>query len=227
MKPGDVLDFAHKVPLFAGLSTRELAAICSAMVMKTFRAGQIVVREDDSETQTFFLIASGTVHIAVLSPEGKQTILTRLKRGDFFGEMAILDGEPRSASVVAAEECTLLMLYRRPFLNIVQKYPTTAIHMLVEMSRRLRKTNRHINTLSMMSVYGRIADLLLRLANEQGERRGKVIVIHDRPTHQVLANMVGTSRETVSRILSQLQKRQYIAVDRKELVILDESKLYY
>ncbi|MBD3240179.1 MAG: cyclic nucleotide-binding domain-containing protein [Chitinivibrionales bacterium] len=227
MKPGEILDFALKVPLFKGLSTREVAAICSAMVPRSFKAGQIVVREDDDENQTFFVIASGTVNIAVLSSEGKQTILTRLKKGEFFGEMAILDGEPRSASVLAAEDCDLLMLYRRSFLDILRKYPTIAVRMLVEMSRRLRRTNRHINTLSLMSVYGRVADLILRLGREQGQRQGNVVVINDRPTHQEMADMVGTSRETVSRVLSQLQKRQHIAMDRKKLVILDESKLYY
>lgn len=227
MKPGEILDFALKVPLFKGLSTREVAAICSAMVPRSFKAGQIVVREDDDENQTFFVIANGTVNIAVLSSEGKQTILTRLKKGEFFGEMAILDGEPRSASVLAAEDCDLLMLYRRSFLDILKKYPTIAVRMLVEMSRRLRRTNRHINTLSLMSVYGRVADLILRLGREQGERQANVVVINDRPTHQEMADMVGTSRETVSRILSQLQKRQHIAMDRKKLVILDESKLYY
>jgi CRP/FNR family transcriptional regulator/CRP/FNR family cyclic AMP-dependent transcriptional regulator len=227
MKPGEMLDFALNVPLFKGLATREAAAICSALVARTFREGEVVVREDDRETQTFFMIAAGSVHVVVLSAEGKQTILARMKKGDYFGEMALLDGEPRSASVVAAEECTLLMLYRRSFLDILRKYPAIAIHMLVEFSRRLRRTNRQINTLSLMSVYGRVADFLVRMGREQGERQGSHIVINDRPTHQVMADMVGTSRETVSRIMSQLQKRQLVAVDRKKLVILDESKLYY
>ncbi len=227
MKPGEMLDFALNVPLFKGLGTREVAAICSALVARTFKTGEVVVREDDRETQTFFMIASGVVHVVVLSSEGKQTILARMKQGDFFGEMALLDGEPRSASVVAAQECTLLMLYRRSFLDILRKYPSISIHMLVELSRRLRRTNRHINTLSLMSVYGRVADYLVRLGREQGERQGKNIVIDDRPTHQVIADTVGTSRETVSRIMSQLQKRQLVVMDRRKLVILDESKLYY
>jgi CRP/FNR family transcriptional regulator/CRP/FNR family cyclic AMP-dependent transcriptional regulator len=227
MKSGSVLEFALKVPLFKNLGQREVAAICSAMLPRTFGTGETVVHQDEGESRSFFIIAEGSVNIAVLSTEGKQTILTRLRTGDFFGEMAILDGEPRSASVVAAEECTLLVLYRKPFLDILQRFPKIAIQMLIEMSRRLRRTNRHINTLSLMSIYGRVSDIILRLAKEQGEREGKFIVIHERPTHQVLADMVGTSRETVSRILSQLQKRQYIAIDRDKLVILDEAKLYY
>ena len=227
MKSGEMLEFALNVPLFKNLTHREVAAICSAMVSRTFRAGEVVVHEDDADNQTFFIIASGSVHIAVFSPEGKQTILARLKKGDFFGEMAILDGEPRSASVIANQPCTILMLYRKPFLSILNRFPKIPIQMLVEMSRRLRHTNRHINTLSLMSVYGRVADIILRLGREQGTRKGSMVVVDDRPTHQVIADMAGTSRETVSRVLSQLQKRQLIAMDRRKLVILDEAKLYY
>ena len=118
------------------------------------------------------------------------------------------------------------MLYRRPFFEILQKYPKITIAMLIEMSHRLRRCNRHINTLSMMSVYGRVAEVLLQLAKEGGRKVGSMIVIDKRPTHQVIAEMAGTSRETVSRVLSQLQKKRYLTIDRKRLVILDEAKLY-
>lgn len=227
MENEDVLEFATKVPLFKNLDEQEMTAVIQVMVERAFKDGQIILHEDDDESHTFFIIYSGTVHIAVMSPEGKQTILATLRKGDFFGEMAILEGEPRSASVVAAGDCKLLMLYRKPFLDILEKFPKMTIQMLIEMSKRIRRSNRHINTLSLMSVYGRVAEIILQLAKDQGERTGGVIVIPDRPTHQILADMAGTSRETVSRILSQLQKKQLIAVDRKNLVILDEEKLYY
>jgi CRP/FNR family transcriptional regulator, cyclic AMP receptor protein len=101
-----------------------------------------------------------------------------------------------------------------------------AIQMLTEMSKRLRKANRHINTLSLMSVYGRVAEVILQLAKDQGHRSGDVMIIPNRPTHQVLADMAGTSRETVSRIISQLQKKHFIAINKKQMIILDEKKLY-
>jgi len=227
METDDLIAFAKKVPLFKNLSEDECVAICKAMIPRHFKKDQIIVHEDDSESQTFFMIYEGNVHIAVLTQEGKQTILATLQRGDFFGEMAILDGAPRSASVIAATKCTLFMLYRQPFMEILTQYPKITIQMLIEMSGRLRRSNRHINTLSLMSVYGRVADIILQISKERGIRSGNVIIIPDRPTHQVLADMVGTSRETVSRVLSQLQKKQYIAIDRKKLVILDEEKLYY
>ncbi|MGB7567582.1 MAG: Crp/Fnr family transcriptional regulator [Chitinivibrionales bacterium] len=217
---------AVNVPLFAGLSARDLTAICRVMIHKRFEAGEVIVHEDDEEGRTFFIIVSGLVNVTVMTSEGKNAVLATLKRGDFFGEMALLDGEPRSASVIAARQCDLFLLYRRVFIDILQRFPKIAIQLIIEMSYRLRRANRHINTLSMMSVYGRVADVMLRLAKEQGRRVSTMVVIPNRPTHQLIADMAGTSRETVSRIISQLQKKHYIAIDGKNLVILDEKKLY-
>ena len=225
MDTQELENFTSKVPLFTNLTSEDRRALCSVMIQRNFDTGDIIVYEEDDEHQTFFIIAAGSVHVTVLSSEGKQAILATLRPGEFFGEMAVLDGEPRSASVVAAEKCKLLMLYRKSFLEILQKYPKITIAMLVEMSRRLRRNNRHINTLSMMSVYGRVAEVLLQLAKDCGHRIGSMIVIEKRPTHQMIAEMAGTSRETVSRILSQLQKKRYLTIDRKRLVILDEAKL--
>ncbi len=215
-----------KVSLFQGLSEKELDTICKAMIQKKFSASNIIVHEDDIESHTFFIIVSGDVHVTFLTNEGKQTILATLSKGDFFGEMSILDGEPRSATVVAAQDCVLLMLYRKTFLEILQSYPKIAIQMLVTMSLRLRRSNRHINTLSKMSVYGRIADVILQIAGEHGKRLGDIIVVEDPPTHQTIAEMAGTSRETVSRVISLLRKKHYITTDRKKMVILNEEKLY-
>jgi CRP/FNR family transcriptional regulator, cyclic AMP receptor protein len=225
MNSQEIEAIAAKVPLFSCLSSMDRSALCRIMLHKKFSQGETIVHEDDDEGQTFFVIVSGRVHVAVITSEGKSAILTTLKPGDFFGEMAILDGEPRSASVIASEDCTILMLYRKMFFDILQRYPKITIQMLVEMSRRIRRANKHINTLSLMSVYGRVADVLLQLAKDQGQRVREMIIIPNRPTHQVIADMAGTSRETVSRILSQLQKKHYIVVDGKKLVILNEEQL--
>ncbi|MFP4416635.1 MAG: Crp/Fnr family transcriptional regulator [Fibrobacterota bacterium] len=226
MCDGSLEQLTEHVPLFKDLSKADREAICKAMILRKFQAGQIILHEEDNENHTFFIIASGIAHVTVQTNEGKNAILASLHKGDFFGEMAILDGDPRSASIIAATDCELLMLYRRSFMEILQKYPPLTIQMLMTMSRRIRKSNRHINTLSLMSVYGRVADVILQLAREQGQKIGDMIIIPNRPTHQAIADMAGTSRETVSRILSQLQKKHYITLDRKKMVILNEKKLY-
>lgn len=220
-----MMEFVRKVPLFRGLTDTEILAVCSLMIPRDFRTGETIVQGGD-EGQTFFIIVSGTAHVSVITSEDKQTILATLKRSDFFGENAILDGEPRSASVIAAEDCRVLMLYRKSFLDILHRFPKITIQMLIEMSKRLRASNRQIKTLSLISAYGRVADVILRIAGEQGYRAGGVIIIPRRPTHQMIAEMAGTSRETVSRIMSSLRKKHYIAIDRKKMTILDETKLY-
>ncbi len=221
-----IQSFASKVPLFQGLSKSEYEAICKAMIQRKFSANEVIVHEEDEESQTFFIIASGKVYVTVITSEGKQTILATLRKGDFFGEMSILDGKPRSASIIAAEDCELFMLYRRPLLEILKKYPKITIQMLITMSQRLRRSNKQINTLSMMSVYGRIAEVILQIAKDNGERVGDIVVVNNPPTHREIADMASTSRETVSRVLSQLRKKRYITTDRKKLVILNEEKLY-
>jgi CRP/FNR family transcriptional regulator/CRP/FNR family cyclic AMP-dependent transcriptional regulator len=226
MNSTEILSFLCKVPLFEGLSEQECEAIYHVMIQKKYATDQVIVHEDDRESQSFFVIIAGKVNVAVLSDEGKQTILATLERGDFFGEMAILDGEPRSASVIAGQQCELLALYRKTLMDLMKKYPQIAIRMLVTMSRRLRRSNKHINTLSKISVYGRIADVLLQLGEESGLRVGNMVVISNPPKQQDLAEMAGTSRETVSRVLSQLRKKHYITTNRKRLVILNEEKLY-
>lgn len=221
-----IQSFAAKVPLFQGLSKAEYEAICKAMIQRKFSANEVIVHEEDEENQTFFIIASGKVYVTVITTEGKQTILATLQKGDFFGEMSILDGKPRSASIIAAGDCELFMLYRKPLLEILKKYPKITIQMLITMSQRLRRSNKQINTLSMMSVYGRIAEVILQIAKENGERIGDIVVVNNPPTHREIADMASTSRETVSRVLSQLRKKHYITTDRKKLVILNEEKLY-
>ena len=222
----DVLFFLSEVPLFQGLSEEQLQPIYDAMVLRHYRSGETIVHQDDSQSQTFYLIVSGTVNVVVLSPEGKQAILATLSSGEFFGEMSILDGEPRSATVVAEHDCEVYLLHRREFVRILESFPQIAIQMLVTLSGRLRRTNRHINTLSIFSVYGRIADVILQIGEEHGSRVGDCLVINDPPTHQTIAEMAGTSRETVSRVLAQLKQKGCITADRKRLVVLNEKKLF-
>jgi CRP/FNR family transcriptional regulator/CRP/FNR family cyclic AMP-dependent transcriptional regulator len=214
------------VPMFGGLSSDDVERLCSVMHVRNYSTGDDIVCQDDEDSQTFYTILSGRVHVAVITSEGKQAVLATLKSGDFFGEMSLFDKEPRSASVIAAEACEVAVLYRRDFFDILEHYPKIAIQVIKEMSKRLRHSNRHINTLSMMSVYGRVAEVLLDIAREQGIQQNGMTVIPARPTHQVIADMAATSRETVTRILSQLQKKRYIAIHGKSLVILDEKKLY-
>ncbi len=218
------------VDLFSALDDSLLEVISKLLIEKNFRKGEIILVEEDDSNQSLFIIAKGEVKVVLTAEDGREAILATLKEGDFFGEMALLDGEPRSATVRAVEESRLLMIRREDFLENVRKQPELALTLLGEMSRRLRKSNRQISSLALMKVYGRVAATLLQLMEERGVRtktkEGKnIIVVRDRPTQQSIAEMSGTTRETVSRVLNFFQKKGYIVLHGKDLLILQEEEL--
>jgi CRP/FNR family transcriptional regulator/CRP/FNR family cyclic AMP-dependent transcriptional regulator len=218
------------VDLFSALDDGQLDTLARMLIEKSYRKGDIILMEDDESNQSLFIIAKGEVKVVLTAEDGREAILAALKEGDFFGEMALLDGERRSATVRAVEESRLLTIRREDFLAAMKKQPDLALTLLSEMSRRLRKSNRQISSLALMRVYGRVAATLLQLMEERGIRSktkdGKsIIVVKDRPTQQFIADMSGTTRETVSRVLNYFQKKGYIVLDGKDLLILQEDEL--
>jgi CRP/FNR family transcriptional regulator, cyclic AMP receptor protein len=144
---------------------------------------------------------------------------------DYFGEMSVIDGEPRSASVYAVESTELLVLRREELLAQLETNPRLALSMLVEFSRRLRAADTRITSLALLGVYGRVANTITELAHNRGKRVGNMIVIENRPTQQEIADMSGTTRETVSRVLSKLQRSGTLIVERDKIVILRMDEL--
>ncbi len=218
------------VDLFSPLDDQQIALLAPMAHEKNYDKGEAILFEDDDSHQGFFLIVSGEVKVVLTSMDGKETILASLKEGDFFGEMALLDGEPRSATVRAVDSSLLLAIRRDDFLQFLKKHPDVALVLLAEMSRRLRKSNKQVSSLALMGVHGRVAEALLKLMEERGVRQktreGKsIVVIHDRPTQQFIADMSGSARETVSRVLKHFEQKGWIAVDGRNLVIIDPGKL--
>jgi CRP/FNR family cyclic AMP-dependent transcriptional regulator len=199
----------RRFALFAELDDRELASI--AMVAKSRRyAKDDVIFHADESGDIFCLIKEGRVKITMISPEGKEIILSMLGPGDFFGEMALLDDEPRSATVVAIEPLEVLTIWRSDFLQILSENFSIAKKVLAEMSRRLRRASNRIESLATMDVYGRLARFFLDLARQNGKVLENGYVAVTRPTHQSIANMIGTSRETVSRLIHDLMKQNLL-----------------
>ncbi len=218
------------VDLFSELTEEQLGLLANLVVVQDFNRDETVVLEGDCSMKALYLIASGTVQVYMTGIDGRETILSFLERGDFFGEMSLIDGEPRSASVRTVTDAQLMIIHREPFLTLIRQTPEIAMSLLSEMSKRLRKANKQIGSLSTMSVSGRVAGTLLNLMEERGMRihtdNGQMVtVIHNRPTQQQLADMSGTTRETVSRICSMLVKANAIAMTGKDIVIFDENAL--
>ena len=213
----------QSVSLFWDLTEEELGYISVKMVSKNYDAGQIILLEASEGEQCFF-VTEGSVKITRLSKKGREVILAILSDGDFFGEMSLLDGEFRSANVVALDDTEVLTLNRNDFLLVLKNYPQIAIRLLKEMATRLRKSDRQIASLSLSDAEKRIAMCILRIADEKGVIKKGQVSIPKIPIQQDIANMSGTSRETVSRALKLLVKEGFVQRNGKELIIYDYNR---
>jgi len=219
-----------RIPLFSSLKDDELEAIYKLSYIKKCTKDSIILLENE-EGDTLFIIISGKVKVTTFSESGKEVIFSILNEGDFFGDMSLMDGKPRSATVISIEDSELRLLRRNDFIKLVEEHPGIALKFLEELTTRLRKADERIESLAILDVTGRVAGILLQLADERGEKTDNGVVIKSRPTHQELANMVGTTRETVTRVLKQLENKKYINMTGKDLQIFDpevfKKELYF
>jgi CRP/FNR family cyclic AMP-dependent transcriptional regulator len=207
-----------KFDVFAELDERELSAIAAVAKSRRYAKDDVVFHADESG-DVFCLIKEGQVKVTMISPEGKEIILSMLGPGDFFGEMSLLDNEPRSATVIAVEPLDVYTIWRSDFLAILADNFTITKKVLATLSRRLRTASNRIESLATMDVYGRLARFFLDLARDTGKILDNGYVAVTRPTHQAIANMIGTSRETVSRLIHDLMKQNLLLSEGKTIYL--------
>ena len=212
-------ELLKRVPLFRGLSDVELGALAELMQVRKFPRDCMVIWAED-KGDTLFVMHTGRVKVSVNAADGREVILSVLGPGEFFGDMSLLDDRPRSANVITLEGSEVLAIRRSDFLQALEQYPSIAVHLMVSLALRLRRADRQIASLALLGITDRICGVLLALAEEQGVETEEGLVIRKRPTHQILANMAGTARETVTRVLSRLDQEGYILSRGRELVIL-------
>lgn len=208
------------IPIFSELTDAELEKITKVAVQQVFRKDNMVLIEEEIGS-TMFIILDGRVKISRISDEGREVILSILSEGDFFGEMSILDGQTRSANVVTLEDSEIMVIRREDFLQMLHDYPQIAINLLKELALRLRRSDAQIKSLSLQNATGKVASTLLRIADDSGKIYKGQVEIPRLPPQQDLANMAGTSRETISRVLKSLQKKGYLRKEGSRLIILD------
>ncbi len=212
-------DRLQQVPLFAHLSEEEVNAIAEVTREKLYPRGSVIVFEDDPG-DAMYVVASGQVKVVLTGDDGREVILSVLGDGDFFGEMALIDDLPRSAHVIAMEDSRLIVLYRDDFHRCLERAPRVSLGLLRALSRRLRRADDKIGGLVLLDVPGRIARLLIELADQgDGSKISRSI------THHTIAQMVGSSRETVSRTIRDLTNRGLVVVTRKTIEISDRPGL--
>ena len=209
------------VPLFREVAESDLRAIAALVRERQFPKGSLILSEGDPGDALYFIV-QGQVKVTVVAEDGREVILSVLGDGAFFGEMALLDDEPRSAHVISMADTTLLQLRREDFRARLHQAPELAISLLRELSRRLRPADSTIASLMLLDVNGRIARLLLELAREDSPEATRIT---RRLTHAAIGQMVGASRETVSRTMRNLVLRNVVSVGRREITLLDRGAL--
>jgi CRP/FNR family cyclic AMP-dependent transcriptional regulator len=204
----------RNLPLFSGLDDVELDKLSKVASRKRVERGASVVRAGEV-TDSLYILLSGRAKVTNTDEEGREIILAWLGPSEFFGEMGLLDGSPRSANVVAAEACELMFLSKDAFQRCLQDNFQVAQRLMKILVQRLREADRKIESLALLDVYGRVARLLLDMSEEIDGLR----VVKKKISKQDMAKMIGASREMVSKVMRDLEIRGYIRYDDDRLVI--------
>jgi CRP/FNR family transcriptional regulator, cyclic AMP receptor protein len=211
----DDLSKLMAVPLFANLTAQAQSALLASARRRTYSKNAIVISEGDW-AQGLFIVCSGALKACLSDDQGKELVLSTMRPGDHFGELALLDGEPRSANVVALQNSQLLIIAKDAFQGLVQSDADCLWRMVLSLVKQVRQLTETTRTLALVDVFGRLVRLLTRLAQDQG---GGLKMICPRPTQQDIANQIGASREMVSRILKDLVRGGILSLEPDHILI--------
>ena len=206
------------VPLFSAFTEQQLVTLLNYVQHRSYPRNVFVIQAGD-ETDSLYVILSGKVKVLIPDDQGHEVILSVMGSHDFFGEMGILDDQPRSASVSTLEPCEMLRLSKAGFINCLKENSDVAMLVIRNLVKRLREADRKIESLALIDVSGRVVRLLVDMAEEID---GKLMVPRT-PPKQEIARMIGASREMVSRVIKELQDKGLIRAERRSMVILDRN----
>ncbi len=212
----DEKELLRTAPLFSELSNEAIDSLGRLSARRRYPKDTVIFSENE-EGDCLFMILEGRIKVTILGDDGREIILTMLSPGDLFGEMALLDNEPRSA--IAVEESELLSLHRTDFQAVIGENLGISAALIEVLSARLRRANHQISTLALLDVYGRVARVILDMAREEGRRLKAGRIAFRRATHQEIANRIGTTRETVTRMLKDLERQDFVRVEGREILL--------
>ncbi len=216
----DKNDFLKSISLFREINDTEFEDLSVYFRVKKYPKNSMIVLEEEYG-DTVYIVQEGTVKISRLNDEGKEVILAMLGVGEIFGELAALDGEARSANALAQENCIVYAIGRNDFIHLLKSNFKITFGLLIELAKRMRKSDQQIEALSLSDAEHRIGVSILNLAEDRGVIRKGQVTISNLPYQQDIANMAGTSRETVSRVFKLLEDRHLLFKEGHILVIPD------
>jgi CRP/FNR family cyclic AMP-dependent transcriptional regulator len=213
-----------RVPLFANLDAESLRELATVTRRRSYRPGEIIFHRDDPG-QVLFVIREGKVRVYISSPDGQEVTLAVFGPGDYFGDLALLDGHPRSASAITLEPVEVYALQRSDFINAVLRHPRIGIEVMTVLSRRLRQTDSMVEDLLFLDVHSRVAKKLLELGEQYGVQTPDGILIDMRLTQADLATLVGASRESVNKVIGYFLDKRLVSTEKRKVTILRHADL--
>ncbi len=212
------------VPFFRNLNRVEADALASRLIIRRFGPNQIIFHLGDP-AGLLYIITDGKIKISHSSADGQEAVLAILGAGDFFGELALLDDSPRSATAEAIEPTETLTLHRDEFLNFLEGNSAFARHVLNILARRIGHLNEQISDIFFLDLPARLARTLLLLAEQHGHRGKQGFIIDLSLTQTVLAEMTGATRVSINKALGRFRRANWVLVEGRQLTILDRGAL--
>ena len=220
-----VMSFFEDGTLFNNLSKEELSQLSQIARKRKYERNQIVFYEGDLGG-SLYMIVSGSVKIVIMSEDGREHILGLLQEGDFFGEISLIDGRTRSATAIALDNVSIVMISRDDFVRLLRDNPEMSLKIMVTLCERLRKTDKHVESLAFLSAPGRVAQVLINMADQFTESKTwDDITMPHKITRQEFASIAGTSRETLTRVLMDFQDDGVITLEKNKIHIHARLKL--
>lgn len=218
------VELLQRVPFLAALAPSDLETLARGVIRRRFPKGDIIFQKEDPG-QSVFIIERGAIRIYVPSPQGTDLTLAVLGPGDFFGDLSLLDGRPRSASASAISETRALMLERADFIALLRSRPDAAMAVLAVVAGRLRGTDEMASDLASLDAGGRLAKKLLELAAAHGVERPDGVLLDISLTQEELANMIGVTRESVNRNIANFRRLSLIKNEGRRFILSDPAGL--
>ena len=210
------------IPLFAELDPQELAKVAAVSNVRSFAAREVVVTQGEP-AQALYAILRGRLKVVSCGPDGRDTMLGIMAESEVFGEVALLDGGTRSATVTAMEPCELLVVERQQFLELLEQQPQISIKMMSVLAGRLRRLSQRSEDAAFLDVPSRLARSLLDLAMRFGERRAPSsdICISLKLSQQELGNLIGATRESINKHLNDWTRQGFLRLQSGRMIISD------